>query len=211
MTAINKLLKGIEIKDYRDEWRPRRREKVASKVLNMDIDVEEPAKELKKAQELPMPPLRSAGGKRGIKIGDGEMSKELGGMMSGDNDVGQSEKEWQKDPKAAVLKMLGIPSKGDKDGDGVLQEEIKKETKMIKYREIWRKGMLDRVRKEKRPFEHWGHIKNGNFKIMIGECAPGAIRIAAVKEIGSQQVDVFLWEELLKYYGKGTGSSQRST
>ena len=76
-----------------------------------------------------MPPLRSASGERGIKTGDGVMLKELGGMMPGDNDVGKSVREWKKDPKATVMKMLRIPSKGDKDGDGVLQKEIKKETK----------------------------------------------------------------------------------
>ena len=194
-----------------NSWRPRRREKVARKVLNMDIDVEEPAKEVKKAQELPMPPLRSPRGKRGIKRGDGVMLKELGGMKSGDNDVGKRQKDWKKDPKAAVMKMLGIPSEGDKDGDGGLKEETKKDTKRIQNREIWRNGMLERVRKEKQPFEHWGHIKSANFKIMIGACAPRAVRIAVLKEMGLQQVDVFLWEELLKYYGKGTGSSQRST
>ena len=209
MTAINKLLKGIEIKVYRDEWRPRRREKVARKTLNMDIDVEEPAMELKKAQELPMPPLRSPSGKRGIKIGDGKMLKELGGMNSGDIDAGNWEKEGKRDSKAAVLKMLGTPSKRDKDVDGVLQEEIMKETKMINNREIWRQGMLDWVRKEKRPFEYWGHIKSGNFKIMIGDCAPTDVRRAVVKEMkeSSQRVDVFLWEELLKFYGKGTHCS----
>ena len=29
------------------------------------------------------------------------------------------------------MEMLGMPSKGDKDGDGGLQEETKKETKMM--------------------------------------------------------------------------------
>ena len=157
MTVTNKLLKEIDIKAYRDEWRPRLREKVARKVLNMDIDVEEPAKEVKKAQELSMPPLRSPRGKRGIKRSDGVMLNELGGMKSGDNDVGKRQKERKKDPKAAVMKMLGNPSKGDKDGDAGLQEETKKDTKWIQNIEIWRNGMLERVRKEKQPFEHWSH------------------------------------------------------
>ena len=136
MTAINKLLNGIDIKAYRDEWRPRRREKVARKVLNMDIDEEETAKEVKKAQELPMPSLRPTSGKRGIKRGDGVMLKELGGKKSGDNDVGKRQKEWKKDPKTAVMKMLEIPSKGDKDGDGGLQKETWKETKRIQNIEL---------------------------------------------------------------------------
>ena len=98
----------------------------------------------------------------------------------------------------------------DQQEPNTLQGELSS-TEKWKIRVKWRNCMLERFRKEKQPFEHWGHIKSGNFKIMIGECAPGATRIAAVKEIGSQQVDLFLLEELLKYYGKGTGSSKRST
>ena len=102
--------------------------------------------------------------------------------------------------------MLGLPPESDNDGDGRLQEETNKGTLMRYNREIWRKGMLERVRMEKKPFEHWGHMKSGNFKIMIGECAPTDVRRAVVKEMG-QQVDAFLWEELLKFYGKETKGS----
>ena len=98
MTAINKLLKEIDIKEYRDEWRPWRERKKMGMVRKMDIDDEEPAKGVKKKQEL-LPPLRSPT-TRTKKIG----IKDDGGMTVGDNDKGK--KKIKLDPKAAVLEML---------------------------------------------------------------------------------------------------------
>ena len=98
MTAINRLLKEIDIKEYRDEWRPWRERKKMGMVRKMDIDDEEPAKGVKKKQEL-LPPLRSPT-TRTKKIG----IKDDGGMTVGDNDKGK--KKIKLDPKAAVLEML---------------------------------------------------------------------------------------------------------
>ena len=100
MTAINKLLKEIDIKEYRDDWRPWRERKITGRVRmrKMDIDEEEPAKGVEKKREQ-LPPLRTPPtGKWKIGI------KDDGGMIVGDNDKGKKKKKH--DPKAAVLEML---------------------------------------------------------------------------------------------------------
>ena len=98
MTAINRLLKEIDIKEYRDDWRPWRERKKTGMGRKMDIDEVEPAKGVKKKQEQ-LPPLRSPTTrtkKRGIK--------DDGGMTVGDNEKGKIKTKL--DPKAAVLEML---------------------------------------------------------------------------------------------------------
>ena len=98
MTAINTLLKEVDIKEYRDDWRPWRERKETGKVRKMDIDEVEPAKGVKKKREL-LPPLRSPT-TRTKKIG----IKDDGEMTVGDNDKGK--KKIKLDHKAAVLEML---------------------------------------------------------------------------------------------------------
>ena len=66
ITAMNKLMKKIDMKVYSDEWTSWRQGKISEKVLKMDVDEVEPAKGEKMIQELLMPPLRSPRGKRGI-------------------------------------------------------------------------------------------------------------------------------------------------
>ena len=56
--------------------------------------------------------------------------------------------------------------------------------------------MLDRVKKENVPVEHWGSIMSGNFKVMIGKCAPPGVRVALVKDLGRHEVDEWLYNEL---------------
>ena len=58
MTAINRLLKDTDIKEYRDDWMPWRHRKKRGMVLKMDINEEEPAKVVKKPKEQLLPPLR---------------------------------------------------------------------------------------------------------------------------------------------------------
>ena len=99
MIAINRLLKEINVKEYRDDWRPWQERKKMGKVLKMDIDEEEPAKGVKKIQDQQMPPLRSpttTTKKTGIK--------DDGGMTVGEIDIGKAKIKF--DPKAAVLEML---------------------------------------------------------------------------------------------------------
>ena len=109
------------------------------------------------------------------------------------------------DPKAAVIEML----KKAKLDEDIKNKQEKKRTlgklslnEKKRNREIWRMGMLDRVKKENVPVEHWGSIRSGNFKIMIGQCAPSRVRIAVVKELGSHKVDEWLYKELMKFYDK---------
>ena len=99
MNDINRLLKEIDITEYRDDWRPWRQRNKRGKVLKMNIDEEEPAKGVKKKQEQLLPPLRSPTKwtrKTGIK--------DDGGKIAGDNDRGK--KIVKLDPKSAVLDML---------------------------------------------------------------------------------------------------------
>ena len=98
MTAINRLLKEIDIKEYRDDWRPWRERKKMGKERKMDIDEEEPAKGVMKIQEQ-LPPLGSPT-MRTKKTG----IKDDGGMTVGENDKGKTKIEF--DPKAAVLELL---------------------------------------------------------------------------------------------------------
>ena len=126
------------------------------------------------------------------------------------------------DPKAAVLKMLKQPQKEiwsdnlDGDVDVSVQKEVandKQETNMLqrdlsltekkKNREIWRKGMLEWVKKEKVAVEHWGDVKSGNFRCMIGDCAPHGVRVAVIKDMGFHSVDKYLYKEMMKFYDKG--------
>ena len=125
------------------------------------------------------------------------------------------------DPKTAVMEMLKHPHKVnlgnilEGDGDVSLPEQDikdKQETKKLqgelsliekkRNTEIWRKGMLDRVKKEKVAVEHWGTIRSGNFKCTIGEYAPHGVRVAVVKDLGSNWVAQWLYKQLVKYYDK---------
>ena len=99
MTAINTLLKDIDIKDYTDDWRPWGHRKKTDKALEKDIDKSDQAKGVKKKQGRMMPPLRMPT-KSTTKIG----IKDEGRMPSGENDRGK--KKQKLDPKAAVLEML---------------------------------------------------------------------------------------------------------
>ena len=107
--------------------------------------------------------------------------KDYGGIIIGDNDRGK--KKILPDPKAAVFIDRIDPKAAVMD----MLEKSEREKKKTN-REIWRKGMLDRVRKENVPVEHWGTINSGNFKIMIGECAPHGVRVVVVKDLGSHEV-----------------------
>ena len=109
MTAINRLLNDINIKEYRDDWRPWRERNKMGKVRKMDIDEEEPTKGMKKIQEQVLPPLMSPT-MRTKKIG----IKDDGGMIAGENDT------WS---LKRIKKTESIPTLGLKDR---LLKEIKK-------------------------------------------------------------------------------------
>ena len=68
--------------------------------------------------------------------------------------------------------------------------------------EIWGQGTIERLKTENRPLGYWGSTRSGNFRILIGECTPAAVRIAANKENGYEETIEFLHKELIKYYDK---------
>ena len=99
MTAINRLLKEIDIKEYSDDWRPWQQRKRGGKVRKMDIDEEESAMGVKKKQEQMLPPLRPPT----------KWTKKTGIKDEGQTSVGEYDRVKKKiklDPKAKVLEML---------------------------------------------------------------------------------------------------------
>ena len=50
---------------------------------------------------------------------------------------------------------------------------------------------------------HWGDIESGNFRIMIGECAPHKVRVAVTKDLGFHETSEYLYKELMKFYDDG--------
>ena len=104
------------------------------------------------------------------------------------------------DPKAAVMKMLR-DTKDKKEKNKLQGERSLIEKK--KNREIWRKGMLEKVKKGKVPAEHWGDFRSGNFRELIGDCAPHGVRVAVIKDMGFNEVGEFLHKELMNFYDTG--------
>ena len=208
MTAINSLLKDTDNdhKDYRDDWKPWRQGNISRKGPKMDIEEVEPLKAVKKIDEKLMPPLRSPEPSASKELRKSTRSttkgktgiKDDGGKIFGDNDGGK--KKTTLDPKAAVLEMLKLsknqqePNKRQVDL-GLMKKKMN--------REIWRNDMLERVRKEKVPVEHWGDVQSRNFRGLIEECTPQWVRVAVREDLGKQQRNNYLYKELRKCYDKG--------
>ena len=87
-------------------------------------------------------------------------------------------------------------SKEKEPGESSLSEKKKN-------RDIWRKGLLDRLEKEIVPVGHWGDTGSGNFRCMIGECAPWGVRVAVTKDLGCKGVREYLYNVLMKFYDNG--------
>ena len=63
--------------------------------------------------------------------------------------------------------------------------------------------MLERVKKENVPVEHWADKGSWNFRYIIEECTPHRVRVVVIKDLGCNEVDEFLYKELMKFYDKG--------
>ena len=216
MREINDLLKEVDIKDCKDAWRPwsqstQRGKKVGKtdqiaskrrrlesrkphlknwkteKVQQVGLEVS-PGEELKKNEDLEMLPAQERSHRATSRLPrveeDGDEVEMLEKRCPPRVEVDGEDDRM--DPKAAVMEML---------------EKAEREEKK-RNREIWKKGMLDRVKKENVPVEHWGTINSGNFKIMMGDCAPHRVRVAVVKDMGGQEVNEWLYKELMKFYDK---------
>ena len=190
MSALNAVFKEVDIKGSSDNWRPwNRLKEMATNAVLKEVDI-------KGSTDTWRPWKRPKEMATKVPTAVNRLPKERGRPprveVEGDDIV-------MGDPKAAVMEMLkkgetSLQKKGLK-GEPSLQEK--------KWnREIWRKGMLDRVKKENVPFEHWGTAKSGNFKIMIGECAPHEVRVAVTKDMGFYEVGPWLYKELKKVYDK---------
>ena len=64
----------------------------------------------------------------------------------------------------------------------------------------WRKGMLDRLRDEKKTVEHWGTTRSLNFRSLLPECAVHKTRVAVLKEVEPDVVFDFFHKELTDFY-----------
>ena len=222
MSALNCLLKELDIKSCSDNWTPwkRTKEGVKEGLRKQGSQSWEDSLASKTGRVAEMIERRSKTGRVTERIARRNIPCLVKGrpprvQVDGD-DVEML------DPKAAVLKMLEQPQREfwsdnlDGDGDVSAQEEATKDklktnmrqgdlslTDKIKKREIWRKGLLERVKKENVPVDYWGDVKSGNFRDMFPECAPLGVRVAVIKEMGFQEVTEYLYKELMKFYDKG--------
>ena len=62
---------------------------------------------------------------------------------------------------------------------------------------------MEKVKKGKVPVEHWGDVRSGNFRELIGDCAPHGVRVAVIEDMGFHEVGEFLYNELKNFYDNG--------
>ena len=206
MKEINGLLKEVDIKEHKDTWKPWSKRDHGGKILGSIVQraITKPKLKDCKTETIPTVGLKDRSGsdfkKNGeLKLLNAEVLPSRVWGRSPRVEVDGDDVEML-DPKAAVLEMLRATK--------VLKEkkELKGKLSLIemkKNREIWRMGMLERVKKEKVPVEHWGDKRSGNFRCLIGESAPHGVRVAVTKEMGFHEVGEFLYKELMKFYDKG--------
>ena len=106
--------------------------------------------------------------------------------------------------KAAVMKMLETEKEKER------QERSQQEKKMPlddlsmeemeNNREIWRMGMLERLRKKNVPMEYWEDVGSGNFQGLLCFCAPHNVRMAVICDMGRKEVDEWLYNEMKSFY-----------
>ena len=71
---------------------------------------------------------------------------------------------------------------------------------MENNREIWRKGMLERLRKKNVPIEYWEDVGSGNFQGLICFSAPHTVRNAVIIDMGRDEVNQWLYKEMMTFY-----------
>ena len=201
MREINGLLKEVEIKEYKDTWKPWRK-RVQRGKYEGTIDRRastRPNLKSGKMETVPQVGLEESSGSElmnneALKMPTVEVRSRPPRVEVEGDDIEML------DPKAAVMKMLR---------DAKYQQEKKKpqgeltlvEKKM--NRAIWRKCVLERVKKEKAPVEYWGDVRSGNFRILIGDSAPHWVRLAVTEDMGFHESYKYLYKELMMFYENG--------
>ena len=209
LSALNCVLKEVDIKETTDNWRPWRRpndsEKVDGKIKSTSSRWDS------LASKMGMETKKTVRGKSHILANAHPPRVHVEG-----DDVEML------NPKAAVLEMLRWPQKDtwsdseDRDGDVREQDEAttelqetnsqQRETTVIekkRNREMWRDAMLERLRKLKLPLEHWGNVGSGNILSMVRGCAPEGVRKAVIEDLGDHGTGEYLYKELMKFYEEG--------
>ena len=196
MREINSLLKEVDIKEYKDTWRPWSVQRGKDEGT---ID-------------------QRASTRPNLKSGKMETVPQVGLVVSSDSDLTNNDELKMhtakvrsrpprveiegddiemNDPKNAVMKMLrdakDQQEKNKPQGERGLVEKKKN-------KEIYRNGMLERVMKAKVPVEYWGDIRSDNFLVLIGECAPHRVRVAVIEDMGFHEVQKYLYNELKRFY-----------
>ena len=172
------MLKEVDVKTYSDVWRPwRQKGKTQKKVLELDKN----ERCVKKAFNESV--LKDTQNKKTVDWG----------AMGVYWDKSKADSECLN----RTMDIDVIEASKEKEAGELSLSEKKK------YGDIWRKGLLERLEKENVPVGHWGDTESGNFRCMIGECAPHGVRFAVIKELGFKGTDDYLYNELMKFYDKG--------
>ena len=209
MSALNALLNVVDIKGSSDNWRPWK---------NSKDGVKDDLRKME-SQSLggSLASMKGMGTKKIVRRNKPFLSKVRPPRVQV-----EVEEVQMIDPKSSVMEMLKKDPLKETwsdslvmESDGSEQEEATKvhsetnqhrELSLIekkKNRDIWRCGMLERLKKENAPVEQWGDARSGNFRWLISECAPHAVRVAVIKDLGFNGTDKFLFTELRKFYDKG--------
>ena len=184
MREINDLLKEVDIKECENTWRPwSQRIQRGKRVGKIDQGEVSSGSDIQNNEELKMLTAEELPHRATIRPPRVEVEGDDVEML---------------DPKAAVMKML-------RDAEDQ-QERIKPQGELSLYekkknKEMWRNGVLERVKKEKVPVEYWD--RNRNFRGLIADCAPQGVRVAVIKDLGYEETIDYLYKELLISYDTG--------
>ena len=200
LREFNSVLKELDEKEYQDNWKPwgdeGRQVKNGGKMDHGGSN--DPFLYSRVRKNEHQVGLQESSGSDVLNIGKRRR------ILPPRVDVGGEEPELIAQ-KAAVMKML--------EDDKVWQEENQKEKKeplddlsmeVMEYnREIWRKGMLEKLRNKKVPIEYWEDVGSGNFQGLIGFSAPHTVRNEVVVAMGREEADQWLYKEMKKFYATG--------
>ena len=201
LRELNSVLKELDIKEYKDNWRPWiQRNKQGMKGGRTDqVESNDLYLLRQKMVTVPQVDLEESSGSDLMNNGERKWSRPPRVEVEGD-DIERLA------PKAAVMKMLNDAKELQ---ENTLQErnkpngELSLEVK-IKNREIWRMGMLERLMKKKVPMGYWEDVGSGNFQGLIVFSAPHDIRMEVINDMGYKEVDEYLYKEMKRYYENGT-------
>ena len=219
MRELNCMLKEVEIKEYKDNWRPWRKRNIQGKKEGTtdQLASTEPYLLSRMRVTVPQVGLEESSGSDLMNNVDRKWSRPPRVQVEGD-DVDLL------DPKAAVMKMLKEakeqqektqPQREMSSVEKIKNSEMETEVAGVAASEehtenieMWRDCMVDHLRTENKPVQWWGSSKSVIFCTLCSECASPTVRIAAMEEwrkkkkTNNEKVGDFLYKELMIYYDK---------